>query len=181
MTGSSAARDIAAVNALDRAEFLRLFGGVFEHSSWVAVRAWSARPYASLDHLHAVMVAAVRDATRDEQLALLRAHPELAGKEAGDGTMTRDSAAEQRGAGLVNLDPAETQRISRLNAEYRIKFGHPFIIAVREHTKAGIFAEFERRLRNDPETEVNTCLEQVFTITRLRLERLIHKPAGSIA
>jgi 2-oxo-4-hydroxy-4-carboxy-5-ureidoimidazoline decarboxylase len=181
MTDSPARGGIAEINAMDQAGFLRLFGGVFEHSSWVAERAWAARPFASLGALHAAMVAAVRAATRDEQLALLRAHPELAGKEAEAGTMTGDSVAEQKGAGLVNLGADEKRRIGRLNAQYRTKFGFPFIIAVREHTKAGIFSEFERRLADDAETELATCLAQVFAIARLRLERLIDEPAGSMA
>jgi len=180
MTGSPARAGIGEVNAMEGDAFLRLFGGVFEHSSWVAERAWAARPYASLGALHAAMVAAVRAATRDEQLALLRAHPELAGREAEAGTMTDDSVSEQKGAGLVNLDMDEKRRIGRLNTQYRSRFGFPFIIAVREHTKAGIFSEFERRLADDAETELAACLAQVFAITRLRLERLIHEPAGSM-
>lgn len=153
--------------------FVAQLGGVFEHSPWVAERAAKARPFDSIAALHARMVLAVKNASRDEQLKLLRAHPELAGKEAQTGTLTDDSTREQRGAGLTNLDAAEKAQISRLNADYRAKHGFPFIIAVRNYTRTQIFSEFARRLANDPETEMSACLEQVFTITRLRLEAMI--------
>lgn len=158
---------------MDSEAFVAALGAVFERSPWIAERAFPARPFAGTAGLHAAMVAVIRTASRAEQLALLRAHPELAGKEAGAGTLTSESAAEQKGAGLINLTVDEKQRIARLNAEYRARFGFPFIIAVRNHTKAGIFAEFERRLRNDAATELAACLEQVFAIARFRLEDLI--------
>ncbi len=161
------------VNAMSREAFVQALGGIFEHSPWVAERAFAARPFASAAALHGAMVAAVERADREDQLRLLRAHPELAGKEADAGTLTADSTAEQKGAGLVNLSPAEKARIARLNADYRAKFGFPFIIAVREHTKSGIFSEFEARLANAPDAELANCLAQVFTITRLRLEGLV--------
>jgi len=150
--------------------FVSALGGVFERSPWVAERAFARRPFADTAALHAAMVDTVRAASRDEQLALLRAHPELAGKAADAGTLTADSASEQKGAGLVNLSADEKQRIARLNAEYRARFGFPFIIAVRNHTRAGIFAELERRLRNDAAAELAACLEQVYEIARFRLE-----------
>jgi 2-oxo-4-hydroxy-4-carboxy-5-ureidoimidazoline decarboxylase len=164
---------LAQVNTLPAAEFLAVFGGVFEHSPWIAARAFAARPFASVDALHAAMTTAVKNASRDEQLALLRAHPELAGKEAQAGTMTGDSTAEQGGAGLNALSREEIARISGLNRRYREKFGFPFIIAVRKHTKDGIFGEFERRLAQTADAELATCLEQVFVITRLRLDGLL--------
>ena len=158
---------------MSAAEFRAAFGGVFEHSPWIAERAFAARPFASVDALHAAMTDAVKRAGRDEQVALLRAHPELAGKEAQAGTMTGDSTAEQGGAGLNALSREEMARISDLNRRYREKFGFPFIIAVRQHTKDGIFGEFERRLALAPDAELETCLGQVFVITRLRLDGLI--------
>jgi 2-oxo-4-hydroxy-4-carboxy-5-ureidoimidazoline decarboxylase len=164
---------LAQVNAMSGAEFLGALGGVFEHSPWIAERAFAARPFASVDALHGAMTDAVKRASRDEQIALLRAHPELAGKEAQAGTMTGDSTAEQGGAGLNALARAEMARISDLNRRYREKFGFPFIIAVRQHTKDGIFREFERRLAQDREAELATCLGQVFVITRLRLDGLV--------
>jgi 2-oxo-4-hydroxy-4-carboxy-5-ureidoimidazoline decarboxylase len=164
---------LTQVNTMPAAEFLAAFGGVFEHSPWIAERAFAARPFASVDALHAAMTGAVKNARRDEQLALLRAHPELAGKEAQAGTMTGDSTVEQGAAGLNALSREELARIADLNRRYSEKFGFPFIIAVRRHTKDGIFREFERRLGQAPEAELATCLEQVFVITRLRLDGLI--------
>ena len=161
------------VNAMSAAEFVGTLGGVFEHSPWVAERAFVARPFADVGGLHAAMAAVVKRASRDEQLALLRAHPELAGREAQSGTLTADSTGEQKSAGLYELAREEMRRISDLNRRYRDRFGFPFIIAVRRHDKAGILREFERRLALDPETELANDLEQVFTITRLRLDALI--------
>jgi 2-oxo-4-hydroxy-4-carboxy-5-ureidoimidazoline decarboxylase len=164
---------IADINAMRPAEFVAALGGVFEHSPWIAERAFASRPFADTAALHAAMVDVVRGASRDEQLGLLRAHPELAGREAQSGTLTADSTAEQRSAGLNALSREEMDRVVRLNRAYREQFGFPFIIAVRRHTKDGIFAEFERRLGNDAESERLECLEQVYVITRLRLDALI--------
>lgn len=164
---------LADVNALDAAAFLKLFGGVFEHSAWVAERAWAKKPFADLDALHAAMAAAVRDASPEEQLALVRVHPELAGKEAQQGTLTDASKLEQTSGGLTALRRDEMERMAALNRDYVSKHGHPFIIAVRMHTKAQIFAEFERRLASDSEAEFAACLEQIYLITRLRLEALL--------
>lgn len=155
------------------AEFVAALGGVFEHSHWIAERALARRPFADVATLHAAMVGVVRDAPREEQLGLLRAHPELAGREARSGTLTTDSTAEQKSAGLTALTRDEMDRISRLNRAHRERFGFPFIIAVRRHSKDGIFAEFERRLANDAESELRECLEQVYIITRLRLDALV--------
>ena len=164
---------LTAVNAMSLPAFRAAFGGVFEHSPWVAEHAAGARPFASAAALHAAMTEAVKRAPRDRQLALLRAHPELAGKEAQAGTMTGDSTAEQGAAGLSALSREDSQRIAALNRAYGEKFGFPFIIAVREHSKESILREFERRLRNDPDAELATGLEQVFVITRLRLDGLL--------
>jgi 2-oxo-4-hydroxy-4-carboxy-5-ureidoimidazoline decarboxylase len=164
---------IAEINAMRPADFVAALGGVFEHSPWIAERAFARRPFADTAALHAAMVDVVRGAARAEQVALLRAHPELAGREAQSGTLTADSTAEQRSAGLNALTREEMERVAGLNRKYRERFGFPFIIAVRRHTKDGILAEFERRLGNDAESERLECLEQVYVITRLRLEALI--------
>ncbi len=155
------------------AEFVAALGGVFEHSPWIAERAYASRPFADTAALHAAMVDVVRGASRDEQLGLLRAHPELAGREAQAGTLTADSTSEQQSAGLDALTRAEMEQVGRLNRAYRERFDFPFIIAVRRHTKDGIFAEFERRLENDAESERLECLEQVYIITRIRLDALV--------
>jgi len=161
------------INAMTAKTFRDALGGVFEHSPWVSERAAGSRPFASVAALHAAMTEVVRRATREEQLALLRAHPDLAGKEAKTGTMTRDSTSEQGSAGLDALSRDEIERIDGLNRRYREQFGFPFIIAVRRHTKDGVFGEFERRLGNDAETELANGLEQVFLITHLRLDAMI--------
>jgi len=149
---------------------VRCFGGVFEHSPWVAEHAFAARPFADIDRLHAAMVAVVRSAPREEQIALLNAHPDLAGREAEEGTMTDASVAEQSSAGLDALSAGEVARIAELNVRYRARHGFPLIIAVRHYTKAGIFHEFERRIANDTGSEHDWALSQVFAITRMRLE-----------
>ncbi|MET1112914.1 MAG: 2-oxo-4-hydroxy-4-carboxy-5-ureidoimidazoline decarboxylase [Allosphingosinicella sp.] len=140
---------------------------LFEHSPWVEARA-GARP--SSGDRHADLMAVVDEATPEERLALIRAHPELAGKAAVDGSLTKASAAEQASAGLDRLTRAEFDHFHALNAAYRDKFGFPFIICVRLTDKAGILAAMEKRLANDRDTEIATALEQIGEIVRLRLE-----------
>jgi 2-oxo-4-hydroxy-4-carboxy-5-ureidoimidazoline decarboxylase len=142
---------------------------LFEHSPWVEERA-DARP--SSGDRHSDLMAVVRDATRDEQLALIRAHPELAGKAAIDGTLTEASAAEQASAGLDRLTREEFDRFHALNAAYREKFGFPFIICVRLTDKAGILAAMERRLGDDRDAEIATAIDEIGKIVRLRLEEI---------
>jgi 2-oxo-4-hydroxy-4-carboxy-5-ureidoimidazoline decarboxylase len=142
---------------------------LFEHSPWVEQRA-DASP--SSGDRHADLMAVVREASPDEQLALIRAHPELAGKAAVDGSLTEASAAEQASAGLDRLTQDEFDRFHALNADYRQKFGFPFIICVRLTDKAGILAAMERRLANDRATEIATAIEQIGEIVRLRLKDL---------
>jgi 2-oxo-4-hydroxy-4-carboxy-5-ureidoimidazoline decarboxylase len=165
--------DMTPINAMDRAAFVQKFGGIFENSPWVAEKAWEKRPFASLDDMHAAMVAAAKYAPAAMQLALLQNHPDLAGKEAQAGAMTASSVAEQASAGLNALSHDEMAQISDLNAAYRKKFGFPFIIAVRMHTKEGILFEFNRRLANDTQTEFANDLQNVYIITRLRLNKLL--------
>ena len=165
--------DMAPVNAMDRAAFVQKFGGIFENSPWVAEQAWEKRPFASLDDMHAAMVAVAKYAPASLQLTLLQSHPDLAGKEAQAGAMTASSVAEQASAGLNALSHDEMTQISNLNAAYKKKFGFPFIIAVRMHTKEGIFSEFKRRLQNDTQTEFASDLQNVYIITRLRLNKLL--------
>ncbi|UEM05979.1 allantoate amidohydrolase [Skermanella rosea] len=161
----------------DRAatDFVTRFGGVFEHSPWVAETALAADPaiaFADIPALHAGMCAAVRAAGRDRQLALLRAHPDLAGKLAVAGGLTADSASEQAGAGLDRCTPEEFERLQVLNDSYKEKFGFPFIIAVRGLTRADILEAFEHRIDNTPEQEFETALAQVERIALLRLHQL---------
>lgn len=157
------------VMALPDGAFVERFGFLFEHSPWVVERAAARRPF---EDLHAGLMQVVTDASAAERLALICAHPELAGKAAIDRTLTAASAQEQASAGLDRLTEAEFDRFHALNAAYRERFGFPFVICVRRTDKAGILAAMERRLANDRETEVVAALAEVGEIVRLRLEDL---------
>jgi 2-oxo-4-hydroxy-4-carboxy-5-ureidoimidazoline decarboxylase len=164
---------IDELNALDSAGFVADLGWVFEESPWVAERTWSARPFSSVDDLHAAMVSQLTLANREEQLALLRAHPDL-------GTRARISAAstgEQAGAGLDQLTPDEFERLQRLNSAYRNKFGFPFLFAVKGGTKHDILRALEKRLEASPEDEYEEALRQVHRIARFRLLDTIQEGA----
>ena len=159
------------VNASDQRTFVAAVGDVFEHAPWVAERAWATRPFGSVAALHDAMMQAVRDVPREQQLAFLRGHPELAGKVARAGAMTADSKSEQGGLGLDRLSDAEFARFERANAAYARKFGFPFIVCVRLHQSAeSILTAFEQRVGNDPETEFASALTEVGSITRMRLD-----------
>jgi 2-oxo-4-hydroxy-4-carboxy-5-ureidoimidazoline decarboxylase len=165
---------LAELNRLPEPAFEGELGAVFEHSPWVASRAYAARPFTSVDALHAAMMAAVRAATVAEKLALVRAHPELAGAEAKAGMLTPHSTGEQARLGLNALSGEEFAHIGELNRRYREKFGFPCIIALRLHaTRASVLAEMERRLGNDRESEMRTALEQIGHIARGRLAKLL--------
>ncbi len=173
---AAAAYPLAVINRMDAAAFAAAFGKVYEHSAWIAQRAFALRPpggFASRAALHAALVATVHSATGDEQLALLRAHPELAGKEAAAGTLTADSTREQAVAGLSALGADDVQRLRALNRRYGEQFGFPFIIAARNNTQAAIFGALEARLHNTRAMEVHNALAQVGEIARLRLLDLI--------
>jgi 2-oxo-4-hydroxy-4-carboxy-5-ureidoimidazoline decarboxylase len=168
---AAAELDLAAVNKMDRAAFTEALGGIFEKSPWVAESAFEARPFASVDDLHAKMVHVVKYSPIDRQLALLRSHPDLAGKEAQAGAMTASSVAEQASAVLNALSKEELATLAEYNDTYKKRFGFPFMIAVRNHTKIGIFQLFKQRLGNDTVTELSNALQQVYNITRIRLEK----------
>ncbi len=162
----------------DRQAFIERFGPVFEHSPWVAERTWAARPFAGLAQLHQAMVEVVRTSAPTVQLALLRKHPELWGPAARDRRMTAESVTEQGRAGLLALSAAEAARLDALNAAHQQKFGFPFIIAAMQNSRERIFAEFERRLALDAGSELAACLEQVYVITGLRIERMRAEQGG---
>src|SRR5574338_187867 len=164
---------LAALSAMPRAEFVGHLGDIFEHSPWIAERAWAARPFASIEALHAAMVAAVDRASEAERLGLIRAHPELAGKEAAAGTLTAASTGEQRGAGLDQCSADEIQRLRGLNAAYRERFGFPFVIAVKGLSRYQIMDAVEARLKTGRAAEFRTCLEQIGRIARFRLDALL--------
>ena len=161
---------IDAVNALDAATFAGRFGDVAERSPWVAETAFAARPFADREALVAAFTGAVRAAPREARLALLRAHPDLAGRAAVAGAVEEESRREQAGAGLDRLTPAEFARFGDLNARYRERFGFPFIFAVKGAGKDAILAAFEDRIGNDAETERATALAHVERIFRFRIE-----------
>jgi len=164
------------LNASDCAGFVAAVGDIFEHGPWVAERAHAARPFATVAALHAAMMQTVQAAPRDAQLKFLRGHPELGGKVARAGAMTDDSKAEQGALGLDRLSDEEFARFERLNAAYALKFGFPFIIGVRRHTRDSILARFERRTQNDIETELAAALSEIGHITRLRLVAKVDGP-----
>lgn len=161
------------LNAAPPERFRDILAGIYERSPWVPAAAAERRPFADFDDLRAAMAEIVDAASPEAQQALLEAHPDLAGKEAQEGVLTEESRGEQKSAGLDRLSRAEMDTISHNNAAYRKRFGFPFIICVRNHDKAGIFAAFERRLNNDAEAEFRTALREVHEIARLRLENLL--------
>jgi 2-oxo-4-hydroxy-4-carboxy-5-ureidoimidazoline decarboxylase len=161
---------IEALSALDRDAFVVALDGIWEHSPWVAERCWDARPFADVGALHAAMVSVVDQASDAEKLALIKAHPELAGRAAIRGELTAESRQEQGGVGLDRCSPEEFARLTDLNARYNATFGHPFIIAVRGHTRASIIEAFASRLGNSPEAERAECLAQIARIALLRLQ-----------
>jgi 2-oxo-4-hydroxy-4-carboxy-5-ureidoimidazoline decarboxylase len=165
---------IAAINDFDQVQFVETVGWVFEHSPWVAERAWHERPFASLAQLSERMNAEVEKASMDERLALLRAHPDL-------GTRARispSSADEQAGAGLDRLTADEHARLIDLNAAYREKFGFPFLYAVKGSDKFAILEALERRLASNWDDEFREALNQVYRIARFRLESVVDRLAG---
>ncbi|MHA7968359.1 2-oxo-4-hydroxy-4-carboxy-5-ureidoimidazoline decarboxylase [Rhizobium sp. CAU 1783] len=161
---------------LDRSDFISRFGGVFEHSPFIAERAFDAGLVAeplTASGVHAALTEKFRAASSGERLGVLRAHPDLAGKLAIAGELTEDSRKEQAGAGLDRLSPDEHQRFTTLNSAYTDKFGFPFIIAVKGLTKNDILSAFETRIGNGREQEFDTACAQVEKIARLRLESLL--------
>ncbi len=166
----------ARPSELDRDAFVARFGGVFEHSPWIAERAHAFElgpAHDSAAGVHAALARAFRSASEVERLGVLAAHPDLAGKLAAASRLTPESTAEQAGAGLDALTDAERARFTELNDAYAARFGFPFIIAVRDHDKAGILAAFERRLAHDRATEFAAACNQVERIAQLRLKDML--------
>lgn len=162
------------LNTASTADFVKALDGTYEHSPWIAGRAAAARPFKTLAALKVALARVVREASVDEQLGLIRAHPELAGKAAVAGELTAESTNEQQKAGLTACTPAEFEKLQQLNADYNARFGFPFILAVRGprgtgFTRAEIIATFERRLRAHPDVERAECLRQIHRIAEIRL------------
>jgi OHCU decarboxylase len=160
---------MAELNRLDEAGFVDAVGWIFEHSPWVAERAFDARPFASLDALHAAMTEQVERGTFAERLALLKAHPDLGAR----ARLSTASAHEQAGAGLDSLTPGEFEQLQRLNTAYRNRFGFPFLLAVKESTKHDVLRALQARMEASPEDEFREALRQVYRIARFRMEGLI--------
>jgi 2-oxo-4-hydroxy-4-carboxy-5-ureidoimidazoline decarboxylase len=164
--------DMSTVNALAPAEFVRVFGPVFEHSPWIAAAAAGGRPFASVESLCEAMCTVVRRALPGQQLALICAHPDLVGRS----VLTAASQDEQAAAGLLKLAGAEAALFARYNAEYKARFGFPFVICARLNKKDAILAAFPLRLQNTAARERATALEEIYKIARLRLDDLITQP-----
>ena len=165
---------LSDLNAASQPEFTRLLDGTYEHSPWIAEAAWAQRPFASLAQLKLALVQVVRESTPAQKLALIRAHPELAGKAMVAKTLTAESGIEQAKAGLTQCTAQEFEKIQQLNAAYNTRFGFPFILAVRGPRglglgKAEIIATFERRLDHHPDFELAECLRNIHRIAEIRL------------
>jgi 2-oxo-4-hydroxy-4-carboxy-5-ureidoimidazoline decarboxylase len=162
-----------SLNRADPDAFVAALGGIFEHSPWVAEQVVAHRPFASIEALHAAMCAAVAAAGHERQMALIRAHPQLAGKAAIRGELTESSTNEQRGAGLDQCSPEQFAEITRLNADYDARFGFPFILAVKGHTRDSIIANMRARIGHDRDAEIAEALKQIERIAGFRLEALV--------
>ena len=164
---------VSELNRAGRDEFTDAAGFAFENSPWIAAEAWEKRPFESVDDLHAAMVAVVAQAPREKQIALIVAHPDLAGRVAREGRLTPASRDEQSSAGLDRLSKEELTRFERLNETYRARFSFPFVICARENTKDSILAALEQRTKNDRAAEIATALREIAKIARLRLADLV--------
>lgn len=165
--------NLAELNDMDQGAFVAAVGPTFENAAWIAQAAWSRRPFATVDALHAAMLDVVREAPQERRVAFLCGHPELAGREAQAGTMTAESVGEQRSAGLDALSRDEMDEMQRLNRVYRERHGFPFIIAVRRNTKQQIFEALRTRCDASTDTERRAALEQIGFITRGRIDALV--------
>ena len=166
------ALNLPQLNSLSHDEFIRIVGPVFEHSPWIAEATWPQRPFASVEGLHRALCQTVADANEVQRLALIRAHPDLVGKLALAGQLTKESTGEQASAGLGNLTPEEVALFQQNNAAYMGKFGFPFVICARLNKKEAILNGFKVRLHNSREQEIQAALTEIFKIAELRLRDL---------
>ena len=155
-----------------RQAFIERYGGIYEHSPWVAERAWERATHVGEDELAGLLAACVDNAGHERKLELIRAHPDLAGRAAVAGELTASSAVEQGSAGLYRCTPAEYERLRSLNSRYREKFGFPFVMAVKNSSREQIIRALEHRLDNDPDAEFRKAIAEIHEIARLRLEAL---------
>lgn len=166
-------QSIADLNGHSRQDFVAALANVFEYSPWIAEQAAAARPFAGVGPLFDAMKAVVDDGSAEMRLALIKAHPDLASKTQRAAGLTAESAAEQNSAGLDRLSDAEYSAFERVNDAYRAKFGFPYIVCVRRHTRDSILRDFERRLPNDAASEMRASIAEIFRIAALRLDELV--------
>src|SRR5258706_14253810 len=166
-------KTLSDLNACSKDDFVAALSNVFEYSPWIAEQAASARPFAGVKPLFEAMKAAVDRAAPELRLALIKAHPDLANKTQRAAGLTAESSAEQNSVGLDRLSDAEYEAFERVNNAYRAKFGFPYIVCVRRHTKDSILRDFERRLPNDAKTEIQTSIDEICRIAALRIDQLV--------
>jgi 2-oxo-4-hydroxy-4-carboxy-5-ureidoimidazoline decarboxylase len=164
---------LSDLNACSRDDFVAALANVFEYSPWIAEQAASLRPFAGVKPLFDAMKGAVDRAPSEQRLALIKAHPDLANKTQRAAGLTAESSAEQNSVGLDRLSDAEYEAFERVNNAYRARFGFPYIVCVRRHTRDSILRDFERRLPNDAKAETRTSIEEICRIAALRLDQLV--------
>src|ERR1700738_2306626 len=164
---------LTELNACGKDDFVAALANIFEYSPWIAEAAAAARPFAGVQQLFAAMTAAVDRAAPEARLALIKAHPDLADKTQRAAGLTAESNTEQNSVGLDRLSDAEYEAFERVNNAYRAKFGFPYIVCVRRHTRDSILRDFERRLPNDAATEAQTSVEEICRIAALRVDQLV--------
>jgi 2-oxo-4-hydroxy-4-carboxy-5-ureidoimidazoline decarboxylase len=164
---------LAQLNSLSREDFVRIVGPVFEYSPWIAEMTWPMRPFASVEALYTALCETVRGAGVEKQLALIRAHPDLVGRLALTGQLTKESSGEQASAGLDRLSPEEVALFQSNNVAYKAKFGFPFVICARLNKPEAILNGFKVRLQNSREQEIKTALEEIGKIAYLRLQDIV--------
>lgn len=169
------------INKLGKEAFVQVLGGLFEGRPWIVARAWSKRPFASLEAFHQTLCSIMYESSPGQQVALLSAHPDLVGRAALTGTLSPASTSEQAAAGLDRLTPSEIAAFQYYNQAYRARFGFPFVICARENKKESILAGFALRLSHTYEQEIHLALAEVAKICALRLSDLIEEKAGSQA
>jgi 2-oxo-4-hydroxy-4-carboxy-5-ureidoimidazoline decarboxylase len=157
------------VNSLGKEEFVAALSSIFEGPPWIVEEAWYACPFGSLEELHAAMCAVMYNAPQEQQIALIKAHPDLVGKVALAGTLSPESTREQAAAGLAQLSTAQIAHLNRLNAAYKERYGFPFVICARENKLDTILAGFDARLNNSREQEIRTAVDEIAKIAWLRL------------
>jgi len=166
-------KTLSELNACSKDDFVAALANIFEHSPWIAEQTASMRPFAGVNQLFDAMKAAVDRAPSELRLALIKAHPDLADKTQRAAGLTSESSAEQNSVGLDRLSDAEYVAFERVNNAYRSKFGFPYIVCVRRHTKDSILRDFERRLPNDARAETQKSIEEICRIAALRVDQLV--------